>query len=164
VVDNGEFDVGDVPPPPKPLENWKEALDGIEYDPTVVEITKVGIAGVVGQELGGHGWKTIHSAPDTDGPSDAVTQVSDDAVREAVKVGLLEMAEAMTVESGYAAAFKDRVYSALLHHIRAKFLNDTSLGLAERAEVDFAWKMLRQVKVKVAAIPGLIAGIIEHGD
>ena len=72
VADDGEFDVGDVPPPPKPLENWKEALDGIEYDPTVVEITKVGISGVVGQELGGKGWKTIHSAPDAGGPGDAV--------------------------------------------------------------------------------------------
>lgn len=163
VIDDGEFDVGDVPPPPKPLENWKESLDGIEYDPTVVEITKVGIAGVVGQELGGQGWKTIHSAPDTSGPSDAVAQVSDDAVRQAVKARLLDLAEVLTVEAGYAATFKDQVYSALLHHVRAKFLNGSSLGLAERAEVDFAWKMLRQVKAKVGAIPGLIAGIIEYG-
>jgi len=164
VMDEGEFDVGDVPPPPKPLENWKEALDGIEYDPTVVEITKVGIAGVVGQELGGHGWKTIHSAPDESGLSDAVAQVSDEAVRDAVKLGLLDMAELLTVEAGYAATFKDQVYSALLHHVRAKFLNGSSLGLAERAEVNFAWKMLRQVKAKVGAIQGLIAGIIEYGN
>ena len=164
VADDGEFDVGDVPPPPKPVEGWKEALDGIGYDPTVVEITKVGIAGVVGQELGAQGWKTILSAPEAGGPGDAVARVSDEAVREAVKAGILEMAEAMTVEAGYAAAFKDRVYSALLHHIRAKFLNGSSIGLAERAEVDFAWKMLRQVKSKVEAIPGLVAGIIEHGD
>ncbi len=164
LLDDGEFDVGDVPPPPKPLENWNESLDGIEYDPTVVEITKVGIAGVVGQEFGGKGWKTIHSAPDASGPSDAVAQVSDDVVREAVKAGLLDLAEVLTVEAGYAATFKDQVYSALLHHVRAKFLNGSSLGLAERAEVDFAWKMLRQVKAKVGAIPGLIAGIIEYGD
>ncbi len=163
-VDDGEFDVGDVSPPPKPLEGWKEALEAIEYDPTVVEITKVGIAGVVGQELGGRGWKTIQSAPDASGPEGAVAQVSDEAVREAVKAGLLEMAESLTVEAGYAATFKDRVYSALLHHVRAKFLNGSSLGLAERAEVDFAWKMLRQVQTKVGAVPGLIAGIIEHGD
>ena len=164
VLDDGEFDVGDVPPPPKPLANWKDALDGIEYDPTVVEITKVGIAGVVGQELGGQGWKTIHSAPETSGPSDTVSQVSDEAVRAAVKAGLLDMAEDLTVEAGYATTFKDRVYSALLHHVRAKFLSGSSLGLAERAEVDFAWKMLRQVKAKVGAIPGLIAGIIEYGN
>lgn len=164
MVDDGEFDVGDVPPPPKPLENWKEALDSIEYDPTVVEITKVGITGVVGQELGGQGWKTIHSAPEVSGPSGVVTTVSDEAAREAVKAGLLEMAEELTVEAGYAAAYKDRAYSALLHHVRAKLLNGSSLGLAERAEVDFAWKLLQQVKTKVGAIPGLIAGIIEYDD
>ena len=164
VMDDGEFDVGDIAPPPKPLENWKEALDGIEYDPTVVEITKVDIAGVVGQELGGEGWKTIHSAPDESGPSGTVAQVSDEAVREAVKAGLLDMAELLTVEAGYAATFKHLVYSALLHHVRAKFLNSSSLGLAARAEVDFAWKMLRQVNAKVGAVPGLIAGVIEYGD
>ncbi len=165
VADDGEFDVGEVPPPAKPLENWKEVLDGIEYDPTLTEITKVHMKGVVGQELGGHGWKTVHSAPDaSESPSDAVAQVSNESVREAVKAGLLEMAEALTVEAGYAATFKDRVYSALLHHVRAKFLNRSSLGLAERGEVDFAWRMLRQVKMKVGAIPGLIAGIIEHGN
>jgi type III restriction enzyme len=163
VADDGEFDVGDVPPPPKPLANWKEVLDAIEYDPTVIEITKVGIAGVVGQELGGKGWKTIYSAPEDSGPAAAV-QVSDGAARDAVKGTLLEVAEALTVQAGYAATFKDRVYSALLYHVRAKFMNGSSLGLADRAQVDFAWKMLRQVMTKVGEIPGLVAGIIEDGD
>ncbi|MGI6381580.1 MAG: DEAD/DEAH box helicase [Anaerolineae bacterium] len=164
VADDGEFDVGHVPPPPEPLDNWAEVLASIEYDPTVVEITKVNITGVVGQELGGKGWKTIQSAPEVDGLNGVVAEVSDEAAREAVKAGLLEMAEALTVEAGYAATFKDRVYSALLHHVRAKFLNGASLGLAERADVDFAWKMLGQVKTKVQAIPGLAAGIVEHGS
>ena len=164
VVDDGQFDLGDIAPPPLPLENWKEALDAIEYDPTVVEITKLGIAGVVGQELGGKGWKTVISAPDESSSGGPLAQVSDEAVRDAVKEGLLEMAEALTIEAGYAVTFKDRVYSALLHHVRGKFLNGSSLGLADRAEVDFAWKMLRQVKSKVGAIPGLIAGVIEYGD
>ncbi len=164
VMDDGEFDVGDIDPPPAPLKNWKERLDGIEYDPTVVEITKLGIAGVVGHELGGHGWKMVHSAPDNEAAGGAVAQISDEAVREAVKEGLLEMSETLTVDAGYAASFKDRVYSALLHHVRAKFLKGDSLGLAERADVDFARKMLPQVKVKVAGIPGLIAGVIEYAD
>lgn len=164
VMDNGEFDVGDIAPPPKPLENWRDALGAIEYDPTVVEITKVSITGVVGQELGEKGWRTIYSAPDESGSGADVVQISDEAVREAVKEGLLDMAEVLTIEAGYAATFKDQVYSALLHHVRAKFLNGSSLGLAERAEVDFAWKMLSQVKTKVGAVPGLIAGIIEYGN
>jgi len=164
VMDEGEFDVGDIAPPPKPLENWKESLNAIEYDPTVMEITKVGISGVVGQELGGEGWKTIHAAPDETASDAPVVQVSDEAARDAVKEALLEMAELLTIEAGYATTFKDSVYSALIHHIRAKFLKGSSLGLAERSDIDFAWKMLRQVRAKVAVIPGLIAGVIEHGD
>ena len=164
VMDDGEFDVGDIPPPPEPLENWKEELAAIEYDPVAAEITRVDIVGVVGRELGGGGWKTVRSAPGgtpSDGPA---AEISDDAARDAVKNGLLQMAEELTVAAGYAASFKGRVYSALLHHVRAKFLDGSSLGLAERPEVEFAWKMLRQVEQRVAAVPGLIAGVIEHGD
>ncbi len=164
LVDDGEFDLGDIPVPPKPLENWRKALDDIQYDPTVVQITKLGIAGVIGQELGSKGWKTVHSAPDESSPTGPIAQVSDEAVREAVKGALLDIAEVLTVEAGFAATFKDQVYSALLHHVRAKFLNGSSLGLAERVEVDFAWRMLGQVRVKVGAVPGLIAGIVEYGD
>lgn len=164
VTDDGEFDVGDIAPPPRPMENWKQALTAIEYDPTILEITKVGIAGVIGQELGNRGWKTIHSAPDAGAPWVSVLHVSDEGARHAVKAGLLDMAELLTVEAGYATTFKDQVYSALLHHVRARFLNGSSLGLAERGDVDLAWKMLPQVKARVGAVPGLIAGVIEHGD
>ena len=163
-MDDGEFDVGDIPPPPEPLEGWREALAGIEYDPVSAEITRVDIAGVVGRELGGEGWKTVHSAPDGTGVDGPVVEMSDDAIRDAVKGGMLQMAEELTVSAGYAATFKDRVYSALLHHVRGKFLDGASLGLAERSDVEFAWKMLGQVKKKVTAIPGLVAGVIEHGD
>ena len=164
VVDDGEFDVGDIPPPAQPLRNWQEAMDAIVYDPTVVEITKLGISGVLGQELGAGGWKTIHSAPDPSEPGGARAVISDEAIRDAVKTGMLEIAEALTVEAGYAATYKDRVYGALVQHVRRKFLKGSSLGLAEREEVEYAWKMLRQTNAKVGAIPGLIAGIIEYGD
>lgn len=56
------------------------------------------------------------------------------------------------------------VYSALIQHIRGKFLDNTSLGLAGRRCLDYAWKMLDQVKAKVAAIPGLVEGIIEYAN
>ena len=56
VIDDGEFDIiDDITPPPEPLKNWKEELDGIEYDPTIAEITKVDIASVVGQGVGRKG-------------------------------------------------------------------------------------------------------------
>ena len=163
-VDDGEFDLGEFAPPPQPLKNWQEALAAIEYAPTVVEITKVGISGVVGQELGGEGWKTIDSAPPPPPPGGAGAQIGAEAIRDAVTGGMLEIAEALAVEAGYAGAFKDRIYSALVQHVRKRFLKGSSLGLAAREEVDYAWKMLRQMKAKVEAIPGLIAGIIEYGD
>ena len=164
-MDEGEFDVGDVQDPPKPLENWKEALDGIEYDPTAIEITRVDIAGVVGQELGGKGWKTVHSAPEKGDSKGAPPEISNEELREAVKDGLLQMAEELTDEAGYAVSFNQgKIYSALRRHACDKFLKGSSIGMAERSEVEFAWKMLAQVREKVSAKPGLVAGMIEYGD
>jgi type III restriction enzyme len=160
----GTFDLGEFSPPPKPIADWKATLEKIEYDPTIAEITKVNMTGVVGRELGKEGWKTLHSAPEMEGGTDVAVRVSDADARDAVKAGLLDIAEILTVEAGYAAGFKDRVYGALVHHIRSKFLGGSSLGLAERQEINFAWKMLGQVRTKVGAVPGLVAGIIEHGD
>ncbi len=164
-MDEGEFDIGDVQDPPKPLENWKEALDGMEYDPTAVEITRVDIAGVVGQELGGRGWKTVHSAPEKEDSEGVVVKISDEELREAVKEALLEMSEDLSVEAGYAVSFNQgKVYSALRRHVCGKFLKGSSIGMAERSEVEFVWKMLAQVRKKVSAMPGLVAGMIEYGD
>jgi len=117
---------------------------------------------VTGQELGGAGWRTVHSAPEPGAPSGTPPDITEEAARDAVKSALLEIAEELTVEAGYAAGYKDRVYTALVHHVRKKFLKGNSLGLAERQDVDFAWKMLRQLKTKVAGVPGLVSGIIEY--
>lgn len=124
-------------------------MDGIEYDPTAIEITGVDIASVVGRELGGEGWKTVHLAPEKEVSESAVVKISDQAWREATKDALLLIAEELTIEAGYAALDnKAKVYSALLRHVRVKFLNGLPLGLAEWSEVEFAWKMLAQVKKK----------------
>jgi type III restriction enzyme len=165
LVDEGEFDLGDFDEPPVPLEKWREGLANLRYDPTVVEITKVNIAGVIGKELAGEQWTTVKGAPDMpDGGSTEKVEVSDDMLRDAIKEAVLQMAEEMTVEAGYAAGFKSEVYSALMGHIRERFLDGASLGLAEQAELSFAWKMLAHVKKNVSAVPGLIAGIIEYGS
>jgi len=163
-MDDGEFDLGEFDQPSEPLEDWKEALAALIYDPTVVEITKVKIGGVVGKELAGEQWTTIKSAPEIpDGDIPDSVKISDDALRDAIKETVLQMAEDMTIEAGYATGFKSEVYSALMGHIREKFLAGASLGLAERDEILFAWKMLAQVKRNVLGVPGLVEGIIEYG-
>ena len=118
-IDDGGFDVGES----HRRSRWRTGKRHWTESDTIQQWSKSrrpASRGVVGQELGGQGWKTIHSAPDESGPTGAVVQVSDEAVREAVQWGLLDMAELLTVEAGYAATFRDQVYSALLHHVRAK--------------------------------------------
>ena len=164
VTDEETFDLGDIPPPPPPLEDWREVLAEIGYDPNIAEITKVDIVGVIGQELGGEGWKTIHSAPDAPASEEAKVEISDDAIREAVKDGIMQMAEDMVVAAGYPTVSKAQLYSALLHHVREKFLDGSSLGLSERSELEFSWRMLPQVRKRISTVPGLVAGVVEYGD
>lgn len=165
LVDDGQFELGPIEAPPEPLKNWKEILDGFQYDTTTIEITKVEISGVIGKELAGEKWKTLHSAPDLpEGGDKSQVEITDDTIRDAVKESVLQMAEDFTVEAGYATAFKSQVYSVLMKHIRDKFLDGTSLGLAERATLIFAWKMLPSVRKHIQGVPGLIGGIIENGN
>ncbi len=164
LADGEEFDVGALDAPPAPRRDWREALAAIEYEPTTVEITRVDIESVRGRELAGGRWKTILSAPERVKGEAVAVEISDNDLRDAIKERLLEDAEELAVLAGYAAAFKSQVYSALLAHVRAKFLGGTSLGLAERRELAFAFKKLAEVRRKVAAIPGVVAGIIEYGD
>lgn len=126
----GEFQLGPISPSPEPRQDWQEVLANMEYDPVATEITAVNIAGIIGQKLASQeGWTTIHSAPDDTTLHAPSFHVSDAAIQGAVKDGLLRMAECLTVKAGYAAMRKDCVYSTLLHHLRTKFLNGSSLGL-----------------------------------
>lgn len=163
-VDDTPFDVGEIEAPPEPVRNWKEVLAAFEYESTAVEITKVGIVGVQSRELGGARWKEVHSAPDVpQGEFSVNVVVTDEQLRESLKESLVETAEELAISAGYAASSKGDVYRALLGHLRDKFLG-TSLGLADRAALDFAWRMLPRVRERVQAYPGLVAGIIVYGD
>jgi superfamily II DNA or RNA helicase len=165
LVDDGQFELGPIEPPPEPLKNWEAVLAGFRYDPTVMEITKVNISGVVGKELAGEKWKTLHSAPEISENSDQTpVEITEATIQEAIKDTILQMAEEFTVEAGYAASFKAQVYSALMKHMRDKFLDGASLGLAERTALMFAWKMLPSVRKHIQETPGLIGGIIRYGN
>jgi type III restriction enzyme len=164
LVDEGVFEVGEIESP-EPIENWEEVLASIDYGGETVEITDQEITGVTGKELIPKGWKTIYSAPDIPpNGNGAEVEVTDGRMREAIKSRVLEISEELCVKAGYAAGFRGEVYSALMHHIRDKFLGNTTLGLADRRCLDYAWKMLDQVRAKVIAIPGLIGGMIEYAS
>ncbi len=164
LVDDGEFDIGKIDDLPEPVEDWKEKLAEITYEAVSTEITRVDITGVRGRELGGAGWLTISSSPDMPEAEAVSFKASNDEMREALKAAILEMALDLTVDAGCAAGFRDKVYSAIMAHIRSKFMGGNSIGLAEREELDFAWKMLQKVRKQVEGIPGLIEGIVEYGN
>lgn len=165
LIIEGEFELSPIELPPEPLKNWSEALAAIKYDTTVSEITNVEIQNVIGRELAGERWKTLQSPPDLpEGSRSTETKIDDGTIREAIKETVLQMGEDLAVEAGYASSFKSEVYGVLMKHIREKFLDGESLGLAERRALVFAWKMLPSVRRAVQGIPGLVGGIIEHGN
>jgi len=154
-----KVDPDEVPPP---IQEWADVLEAIQYDATSVEITRVDIEAVLGKELAGAGWRTVHSAPDLPEGDASSFELSDAVLREAIQSALLSYAEELTVQAGYAAAFKADVYSALTRHVREKFMGGASLGLAERSDLVYALKMLPAVRRAVSSIPGLVAGIVEY--
>ncbi|MHB8515337.1 MAG: hypothetical protein ACYDCT_08095, partial [Dehalococcoidia bacterium] len=158
------FELEGIAEPAVPIKDWREVMDRFEYDPTAVEITRVDIESVIGRELAGGGWTSMHSAPDRADAGTAIkVEITDDAIRDAIKSTVLEFAEELTVDAGYAAAFKAQVYSAIMQHLRDKFMG-ASLGLADRPGLTHAWKMLPQVRKRIMSVPGLVGGIIEYGD
>ena len=164
LVDDGEFEVDEIELT-KPIENWEEVLASLEYSGETVEITDQEITGVTGKELIPKGWKTIHSAPDLPlNDNGTQVEVTDETMREAIKNRVLELAEELCVKTGYATGFRGEVYGALMQHVRGKFLDNMTLGLADQRCLNYAWKMLDQVKNKVTAMPGLVGGIIEHAN
>ena len=160
--DDEEFIV-DIPhTPTEPIKNWKEVLEGLTYRTETVTITDQEISGVEKTELTGDGWVVIESAPES---GDGVTiEMPPDDVADAIKVELLNMADELLDNAGFTSQYKGRIYTNLLEHVRIKFLDGASLGLAEPHHLQAAWRMLPTVGENVASTPGLIEGMIKYGD
>ena len=159
--DDDDFEI-DVARPPEPLKDWREALAKLAYPAQTTEITDQDISGVEGKELTGDGWTTRVSAPDdVDGEG---VDMSQEALAEHVKEELMKMSGRLLDGAGHTSLFKGRVYAALLGHVRSKFLDGSSLGLADPHQVETANRMLHQVEAQVKNTAGLVEGIVKHGD
>ena len=160
--DEEEFIIDDITPSPELLRNWREVLEGLMYPTQTVTITNQDITGVERQELTGEGWRTLESAPRTDvgGP----LAVAPEDLGEAIKDGLLAMAERLLAHAGHTAQFKGKIYSVLLEHIRVKFLDGYSLGLAEPHHLETTWRVLSEVERQISGRPGLIEGMVKDAN
>ena len=150
----------------RPLENWREVLEGIVYSPVTTEVTDQEIDSIKSEELTGDGWTIYQSADDIN--ERAGNGLADDPNPQTLKVHvkseLMQMASRMLDDRGYSDQFRGRVYSVLLDHVRTKFLLGTSIGLAEHEHLVAASRMLHRVEEAIMDQRGLIEGIVEHGD
>ena len=160
--DSGEFDIDISPISDEPRKDWQEVLEGIVYHPETVTITDQTISGVERHALTGDGWRTLESAPqDVNG---VPIPVDIDDVADAIKEGLLLMSERLLENAGHTTQFKGKIYSILLNHIRTKFLDGASMGLAEETHIATTWRMLPEVEKQIGGVPGLVEGMVKYGD
>ena len=160
--DDGEF-ILDIPDQvAEPLKNWREALEGLAYPSETVTITDQEISGVERTELTAEGWTIREEGPTYDADSDV--DLDPEQLADGIKQELLGMAERLLDYAGHSSQFKGRIYGILLGHMRIKFLDGASMGLAERHHLEAARRMLPQVEEKIKAVPGLIEGMVKYGD
>ena len=160
--DDGQFDIPLPAGPAEPLQDWQLVLAGLDYPAQTVTITGQDIIGVERHDITGDGWKTTESAPMTNG--DATVTVAPEDLADAVKGEMLAMSERLLDQAGHSAQFKGRIYNILLNHVRGKFLDGASLGLAEPQHLEAAWRLLPKVEEQIAGVPGLVEGMVKYAD
>lgn len=160
--DSGEFVILSNVRPAEPMREWQEYLAGVEYPAQTVAITEQDITGVERRELDGRGWLTTESAPGNVAAGEVILPRPE--MEDAVKSGLLAMSERLLNDAGHSLHFKGPVYAILLKHIRAKFLDGMSLGLAEEHHLETAWRMLPKVEETIGKAPGLVQGMVKYGN
>lgn len=164
--DDGVFDLDGMPVENHlPIENWREALESMAYPSDTVEISDQNITGVEKRVLDQEGWKDIQSAPDEE--EDAANgdiQMPPEDLAEAIKEELMNIAERLLEHAGHSNQFKGQIYRILLEHIRTKFLEGASLGLAEEPQLEATWRSLHAIENNIADKQGLVEGMVKHGD
>ena len=161
IDDPGEFIFEPTSEPTEPLENWPEVLEGFDYPDQTVTITDVDLVGVERQQLTGQGWQTLEAPPASEEISPI--PVSQEDLAEAIKNELLKGAESLLANAGHTAQFTGRIYQFLLRHVRSKFLDGASLGLAEGHRLETVWRMLPVIEKRIAETPGMVEGMVKYG-
>ena len=160
--DEWEFVIDIFTEPAEPLKNWREVLEGLTYPTETVTITNQEISSIEGTELTHRGWSVREESPAYDAGGNL--DLTSEELAEGIRQELLQIAERLLDHAGHTAQFKGRIYRILLEHVRTKFLDGASLGLAEKHHLEAARRMLPQVEARIKETPGLIEGMVKYGD
>ena len=150
------------------IKNWREVLESIAYPTQTVEITNQDIADIQGKELSDDGWTTHETMPSVndlhDGGEDFENGFEPPDLQEAIKDELLNMSDRLLDHAGFAMVFKGDIYGILMQHIRTKFFDGYSIGLAEPQQLRTAWRNLERVEEEIISRPGLVDGMVKYGN
>ena len=83
---------------------------------------------------------------------------------QAIRDELLAIAERLLANAGFTSQFKGNIYGILLDHVKIKFLEGASLGLAETHHLDAARRLLTKVEQQIGSYPGLVDGMVKYAD
>ena len=158
----GVFEITVETVPPVPLKHWRQVLEGIVYPSQTVTITDQKITSVDGQELTGEGWVVRESQTPYEVTSPVAVET--ERIAEGIQAELLDMAERLLERAGHSSQFKGRIYQILLEHVRTKFLDGSSLRLAERPLLEAAWRTLSKVEEQIGGMSGVVEGMVKYGD
>ena len=146
----------------QPIKNWREVLESIAYPSQTVEITNQDITDIQGRELADDGWTMHESMPSVNGSADL--DFEPDNIQEAIKEELLNISDRLLAEAGFTMLFKGNIYSILMGHVRTKFFDGYSIGLADPQQLRTAWRTLDRMEHEIISRKGLVDGMVKYGD
>lgn len=146
----------------EPMKNWREVLENIAYPTQTVEITNQDITDIQGRELSDAGWTMHESMPSVNGSADLDPEP--DNIQEAIKEELLNISDRLLAEAGFTMLFKGDIYSILMGHVRTKFFDGYSIGLADPQQLRSAWRTLPRMEQEILSRQGLVDGMVKYGD
>lgn len=148
-----------------PLTNWRDVMEGWEYPSETIEITDVDVDSVESEELTGDGWTVYESPPDVADPADNgfPLDLTREELVEHVQGELRRMSSELLDQNGFATQFQGALYRVLLNHVRTKFLDGKSVGLAAEERLETAGKHLHLVEKNITDTPGVLEGIVFDG-
>ena len=165
---NGDDEDPRLPPPevePAPVaaRDWARRLEEIDYDAEDVEITKVKIGSVTGEELGPEGWRSVLGAPDgAEGPGELADATPDD-LRQTLRDRIRYVAEQATIAAGYSAHMQRHVLTPLRLHVCERFLGGTDIPYADEESLRRALRRMHRVAAEFTRRHDIVRGMIEHG-
>ena len=146
----------------EPIKNWQEILESIAYPTQSIEITNQDIFDVQGTELTDDGWTTHESMPSLNGHGEL--EIEPENIQEAIKDELLNIADRLLEDAGVAMTFKGDIYGILMRHVRTKFFDGYSIGLADPQQLRTAWRSLERMEQEIISRRGLVEGMVTFAN